>query len=144
MKIDGLQELVLECQALKIKHKEIKAEADKRASVVWSEHMQKKSKIVDVLKAHDLKVFDTGQGKATLKEHRSLKIVDKERFYDYLVETDRFRDYANVTATKAASVFKDDMAVAIEDKDVQFLKNGVPGLEQSGVFEDVSLTGFKK
>ena len=140
MEIKELQALCEEVFTLKDASDVLKAqrtEIEKKVIVL-------KAEIEKHLTMHDLKTFDSGFGKVTRKERRSVSIDDRNLFLNWLDEKGMLRDSFNVLATRATTIYNEFYDEAKEKQDFDFITNGIPGLSEPKVFNDISIRGVKK
>lgn len=105
-----------------------------------------KKKILATLESNDLTNFDAGPevGKVARVERRSVRIVDKYAFMDWLDRKGVLREMLTVAAPRANKIYNDAFDLAKENKDVSFLQDGIPGLSEPSVFIDIRKTKPKK
>jgi len=102
-----------------------------------------KATALEVLQANELQNFDSGAGKIIVSVKRSVSIEDKLEFWDWLKRCDVFEDYVTISAATATKIYNESFEEAKEMKDVEFLRNGIPGLGDPKNFYDISMRGFK-
>lgn len=139
MELAEFKEYCLEMKALQNLHKELKEKAAK----VDKEFREMKAKALEVLETHGLQNFDTGAGKIIKTTKRSVSIENKTKFWEWLKAEGRFYDTCTVSAASATKIYNEEFLEAQANKDVEFLRTGIPGLGEPKNFSDISLKGFK-
>lgn len=139
MELNEFKQYCLDMKALQNKHKELK----KQAAEIDKEFREMKAKALEILEAHGLQNFDTGQGKIIKTTRRSVSITDKNAFWSWLKDEGIFEDNCTISASVATKLYNEEFEKAKEAKDVEFLKQGIPGLSEPNNFDDISLKGFK-
>lgn len=102
-----------------------------------------KKKALVELEKNELKNFDSGVGKISRIERRSVKIEDKYVFMDWLDNKGELREYLTVSAATAKKIYEEEFENAKENKNLDFLKDGIPGLSQPSIFVDIRMTKRK-
>jgi len=96
-----------------------------------------KAEAVEHLEQHDLKSFDHGGGKIGITERRSVKMEDKYMFFKWLTERGMLEEVVNVASPRLNKIYKDELAAAQDNSDIDFLTNGLPGVSAPNVFTDI-------
>ena len=133
MEIEKLQELcknLLKVKGAIDKLKEEKTELEKEFAAM-------KAEAVEHLEEHGLKNFDHGMGKISIMETKSVKMLDKYVFFEWLKEKGTFEDVVSVNAMTLKSLYKQELELAIERQDVNFLQDGLPGVSEPSTFRSI-------
>jgi len=116
---------------------------DNEKKIYNGEVTELKRKAIDELEKHELKNFDAGLIKISRTERRTVKVLDKYQFMDWLDGAGSLRDYLTVSVATASKIYNEHFEEAKDKKDVEFLQNGIPGLSEPNVFVDVRITKGK-
>jgi len=125
---------------------EVRAKIDEINDVKKSFTAEKKeldALILSYLQENKLKNFDTGFGKVSSVAKRSVKILDRHEFTEYLKAQGTYEDTVNFPAPSINRIYREAFDVAQLEGDVEFLANGIPGLSEPSIFETISVTGVK-
>ena len=135
MEVKELQQL---CERM-IKIKETVKEYDDEKKLLNAELSKLKLEAVEHLEEHGLKGFDHGHGKISIAERRSVKMVDKYKFFNWLKGMDKLEDVATINAATLNKIYKDEFEMAVENGDVDFLEHGLEkyGVSKPSVFRDI-------
>lgn len=138
MQIDELQRLCFEVQDIDVELEKLKDQT----SDLNTEKTKLKKEILAHLEKHDLKNFNFGNGKVGISEERSVKMVDKYVFFQWLKERNMFEDIVSVNAQTLKSIYKKEFEKAKEEGDLEFLEKGLPGVSKPSVFNNLKF--YKK
>ena len=103
-----------------------------------------KGKISAILESCDLKRFDSSLGSLTIKKKTNTKMVDKYQVMAWLKERELYDSYVTINTTSIKKLYDTELARAQEDDDFNFVLNGIPGLEISSTFNDLTIKPVKK
>lgn len=134
MEIQELQELC--ASMLEIRDK--LADLDETKKGLNAELSVKKKIAVEMLEKHGLSNFDHGEGKIILNARRSVKIEDRNLFFQWLKENNMFEDSVSISSTTATRIYDEQFQKAQEESDIDFLTEGIPGLSEPNTFNDIS------
>ena len=139
MELSEFSEHCFQMNALKKEHKRLK----ELAAEVWEDFLEMKSEALTVLEDNKLQNYDTGVGKISIKTKRSVSILDKVEFWDHLKSKNIFEDLVTISSATATKFYDAEFEEAKENKDVAFLRDGIPGLSEPKKFTDIAMRGFK-
>ena len=92
-----VKELQAVCLQMKSINKQIKELDDKKKDLNL-ELSTLKASVVEHLDKLEIKSFDFGEGKVTIVERRSVKMLDKFQFFEWLKTKGTFEDIVSVNA----------------------------------------------
>ncbi|MCP3684519.1 MAG: hypothetical protein GY861_17780 [bacterium] len=135
MEVSKLQEI---CNRM-LEIKEVIAEYDAEKKLLNAELTELKLEMVEHLDEHGLRSFDHGNGKISLTERRSVKMVDKYKFFEWLKRRGELEEVVSVAAPRLNKIYKDELEAAIEDGNVDFLEKGLEefGVSKPNVYRDI-------
>ena len=133
MEINELQELCKKMLEIKETIKEYKDET----ALLNGQLSKLKAEAIEHLEKHDLKNFDHGHGKIIIAEKRSVKILDKFKFYEWLKKKEIFMEEITVSAATATRIYNEEHERAQDSGDVSFLTEGIDGLSEPNTFRDI-------
>lgn len=140
VKVSELQDLCEEVFKLKKQVEDL----DEQKKTLNKRIIELKSELVKHFEAHDLERFDSGFGTITRKVRRSVKIEDRNAFFDFLESKNLLRDSLNVTAARATTIYNELYERAEQEKDFDFITSGIPGISEPSLFVDVSINKPRK
>jgi len=133
MSLSELQGLCQKMLEIKDTIKEYKDET----SLLNGQLSKLKAEAIEHLEKHDLKNFDHGAGKIIISNKKSVKILDKYKFFDWLKSKDMFEDIISVPAATATRIYNEEYDRAKDSGDIDFLTEGIDGLSEPNVFTDI-------
>ena len=133
MEVAALQIL---CQEM-LKTKSVIKEYKDEITLLNGQLSKLKAEALAHLEKHELKGFDHGFGKISITEKRSVKILDKYKFFDWLKSKNMFDDEISVPAATATRIYNEEYERAEDAADVSFLTDGIDGLSKPSVFRDI-------
>lgn len=133
MELKRLQDM---CKRMMVIRAEI-AHLDEEKKELNAELSKLKAEAVEHLDEHEIKSFDHGMGKISVVERQSVKIVDKYKLFDWLRKKGTFEDVISVNAQTANRIYRDELEMAKENGDIEFIANGIDGLSEPNIFRDI-------
>jgi len=137
--LEPMKKLCMEFFDLKKKIKEL----DDKKKELSSEATSLTKKILDHLENAGMRSFDTGIGAISIRENKSVKIEDKEKFFSYLKESGEFEDIISVNSRTLNSYYKEKEEQAKQENNLDFLSSGIAGLSEPKIFNTLSVRGIK-
>ena len=114
---------------------------DKRKKDINETLTQMKEVAMCALAENDMKTFKTGGMAITKVDKKSVRILDKNLFMNWLEEKGILRDSLTVSAAKATTIWNEEFEIAQENKDISFLTEGIDGLSEPETFSTISMRG---
>lgn len=133
MELSDLKSLCLEMNLIREKIKHL----DEQKKSYNEKLTELKLQAVETLDQQEIGSFDFGDGKISITEKRSVKMLDKFVFFDWLKERGTFEDIVSINSQTLNKIYRDEFALAQESGDVEFLANGIPGLSEPNTFRDI-------
>ena len=116
---------------------------DKHKKELKTELDLKKSVVMSALEAGEMKSFVTGKMRCTKVDKRSVKVLDRNLFLNWLETRGELRDSLNVTAATANKIYNTELEIAQEQNDLTIIVDGIPGLSEPETFSTIQLYGGK-
>lgn len=136
MQISELNNLCIQISELQAKIDEV----TRQKTELTTQLDELKARVMVELEKNDLKSFDSPVNKITRAEYRSVKILDKYAFMDWLEARGELKEALNVNVKTAQKIYSEAFERAKEKQDVEFLKNGIAGLSEPSVYNTIRIT----
>lgn len=91
------------------------------------------------LEKNEIQSFDSGFGKISKLERRSVKCIDKYEFMDWLDQKGILKESLNVPAQTVTRIYNEEYEHALVNKNIDFLTKGIPGLGEPSVYVDIRI-----
>lgn len=137
MEIEDLKEF---CKKMK-EVKEQLAVMKKQKTELENEYKRMKAQAVAHLDEHKLDGFNFGEGKISITTRRSVSMIDKYKFFDWLKAKGKFEENISINSGKLNTIYNEELVAAEESGDLDFIVNGLTkhGLSKPNVFRDVRI-----
>ena len=116
---------------------------DKNKKEITSELNKMKAIAMVELDKNDMKTFKVGDCALTKVDKKSVKVTDMNLFMNWLEQRGELRNSLTVSAAKATTIWNEEFEIAKENKDIDFLTKGVPGLSEPATHSLIQMRGGK-
>jgi len=131
--VSNLKDICIEMKNIREKIKNL----DSEKKELNAQLSKLKAQTVEHLDEHEINNFDFGDGKVSITEKRTVKMLDKFEFFKWLKERETFEDVVSVNAQTLNSIYRDEYERAQDEGNVDFLTEGLPGVSAPNVFRDI-------